>query len=154
MQVNETQLETIPAITLRVPRLQVTPLIGLLIKMKLKKASHDFTINALSLGVCMRISSLLLDINPEGLSDNDKLLQATHSLVTNHSKTITYIIALAIRNSAGEPPKWLLRYLRNNLSISDMSQALNIAVRQMQLMSFIEAVVTVKGLNILSIEPN
>ena len=154
MKINDIESPKAEPVTIRLPIINPSPFYKLLVRLKLKKNSYDFVIHRLTIGTASRISELINGINPGSLSDNAKLLQQTNALIEQHQTTIATIIALAIRNHPGNPPKSLVKYLMQNMTIANMQTALDIVIQQMDMTGFLQALVTLKGLNILSIEPN
>jgi len=122
----------------------------LLHKMKLKPTSKTFKIYPLALGAGLKISKLLLEIDPEVFK---RASESTLSLgIEQYAKiqpVMLECIALAIDNSDRPPPKRLIRFLSKNLTPKEMFRILLLVVNQLDINHFLAGLVSIRGVNLM-----
>jgi hypothetical protein len=118
-----------------------------LIKKGIKKKKRSFIIRPIYLGSLIRISRILLSIDLS--TYNAKDLNSNYEMIDRNTGHVARVIAIAIQNNKHEPDVGLMRFILNNFSTADMMSVLTVVVKQMDLLSFMSTIVSIKGMNIL-----
>jgi hypothetical protein len=106
--------------------------------------TRTYTIRPSTPGTLIRISEILLGIDYETIKEPADALKHIDDLVT--------VAALAIENRNGNPPKTLIRYLRDNLNMSELLHLSQIVVEQMRVDDFFVSMGLMRSMNILKPE--
>lgn len=126
---------------------------GILHRLGLKRKSRYFTIKPIFLGTLTAISGEILQM---GILDKKNLEENPFDFsleqVVKHREKLINIIALAIHNKPGNPPKELMKFLEHNLTVNEMLQVLNIVIRQMDVSNFIKSIISLRGMSLLNPE--
>ncbi|HZF64203.1 MAG TPA: hypothetical protein VEZ55_06960 [Chitinophagaceae bacterium] len=122
---------------------------GQLQKYRLAPTKQSFSIRPLVLGTLYRISKLLLKIDVNGFQESGTLSLA-YQLMKEHSSTVINIIGLAITNSKQLPDKKLLELIRFNLSSDECVTVLSFVLKQMEVTSFIQSIISIRGLDLIT----
>ena len=120
-------------------------------KVGLLPSKRNFNIKPLVTGVLLQISKTIEDMKPmseEGIKDRTLLEVGIDQ--AKYKDHLIKIIAYAIQNGPGEPSKQLMKFLDRNLTPREMMQVLNVVVRQMDVMSFLSSIMSVKGMSLLN----
>lgn len=108
----------------------------------------EFSITPIVFGNLVRISKLLLSIDP-GLIKGKNFLDISHHVVAAHADTIVTILAIAIQNNKYEPSSDLIKLIKYNLAAEEMYQLLAYVLDKMDLKNFISSIISIRGLNVL-----
>jgi hypothetical protein len=113
---------------------------------------RQLVIRPATLGTLARISRLLLTIDRKMLSGQD-VLEGNYLLARAHGDTLAEIVALAVHNQKGEPAAWLKRLVLEQFTQAELITAMRIILHQMDIKSFMTAIVSIRGLNLLETSP-
>ena len=108
----------------------------------------EFLIRPIVLGNLIRISKLLLTINPQAITGKN-FLDIGHKMIADHADTMAIIIAIAIQNNRHEPSAKLVAIIKNNLSSRELYELLAYVLDKMDLKNFISSIISIRGLNVL-----
>lgn len=125
---------------------------SLLHKLGLKPLKRSFNIKPLVTGTLLQISKIIEEmkvLSEETMKDRT-LLDVGVDQVNENKDHLIKIIAFAIHNGPGQPSRQLLKFLDHNLTPKEMLQVLSVAVRQMDVMSFLSSIMSVKGMSLLN----
>ncbi len=119
-----------------------------------------FMLHPIKMGTLLQIARIFITINEEQLdllNDSDKknkidnygsFLKTAFILINNDGEKLVKIIAYALYNKRGKPPKRLIRFLQENLDARELLKVLILVVRQMDVSGFLACMVSVTSLNI------
>lgn len=132
----------------------------LLQKWKLQKSKRVFVVKPLVLGSLVRISKLLLSIDnslltKELLDEKQKfqLLNVNYDLMQKHSEAMARIMAIAVTNSKAEPSEQLVNFFLYNLTPAELRKVFGVVVMQLDVVGFTSSIISVRGLNVLEVNP-
>lgn len=108
-------------------------------------ATKHFEISPLSLGTCMRISKILVDVQMMNRGTMDEIIASFQ----NNSERLAEIVAIAVVNSKTLPSQKLVHFFLYKLSPDELKSLVEIVIDQMKLEAFMITIVSVKGLNVL-----
>lgn len=111
---------------------------------KITRKKKSFTIRPLTLSQVHRISAILLDIDITDLTAN-----GIFKILKSQVKQAAEIIAIAVTESISTPSKKLIDTLYHNLDHKDLDTALTIVFQQMEVLNFINTMVSIRTLNVL-----
>lgn len=140
-KITETVLHESARYTITVKRTTILHRLGL-------KPSHVvITISPIVLGTLLKIARELSNFSFAGaevLSQKDGTVDflelGIKNIIQNNDKLVN-VIALAITNTDAEPPKKLVKFLRENLSPADGREILSLIVDKMDVMDFLACTV-------------
>lgn len=113
-------------------------------------SKKKYQMRPITLGNLIRISRLLLTINPDVEQlKKGKFLDISYHAVMNHSETIVKICAIAIKNAKADPGAALQSELRHNLTAKELMTILMIVLQQMDISAFMQSIILIRGLNVL-----
>ncbi len=118
---------------------------NILHKLNILKTSRNFIIKPLHFGTIIRMSKILIGIDEVEKLDN-YIAEGIES-ISKHANKLVEVIALAIIDSKNKPTLLLKRFILKNLSAIEINQILNIVVKQMRIMEFLQSIVLIKGLS-------
>ncbi len=137
------------ALTIEITILPKNRLHAWLQRKRILPVKKTYEIRPIVLGNLLRISSLLLSIDPKFLKGGNGLLDTGHQLASYHTDTLIQVLAIAIQNNRAEPSGSLMSLIKYNLSPREMHQLLGIVLEQMDLTNFITSIISIRGLNVL-----
>jgi hypothetical protein len=111
------------------------------------------------MGSLIRISRLVLTIDKsvlnqlKGLKNNFENTAFSHEIITNHGETLIQVVAMAIHNRKSDPPKWLVEMIRNQFAPKALLEVLMAVLRMMDTQNFTLSIISIRGLNILEMNP-
>jgi hypothetical protein len=108
----------------------------------------SFEVKPLTLSQLHRISKLIIDIDGKVQTANDIFI-----MLRDHARTCAEIVAIAVSDSRHEPSKKIVDTFFFNLDHKDMDAALNIVMKQMEVINFINTIASIKSLNVLERKP-
>lgn len=114
---------------------------------KLKSTTRTFKLYPITLGNLIRISELLLGMDGYTLGGN--YLEKSYSLMKHHSTTVAHIVAVALHNQKSPPPVSLINFLKYQLTSKELMSVLEMVLNSMDVSSFMNAIISVRGLNVL-----
>lgn len=118
-------------------------------RLGLLRKERRFVIKPLHPGTLLRISRLILDMDIDVLRDaGDDLFSKGVLSIDKHMDTMVKIIAHAIENAENEPSHRLMKYLRENLTVSEMLKIIILVTRQMDVKDFLACMVSIRNLNL------
>lgn len=124
---------------------------GILHRFGILKKERTFTINPIRLGALMRISKIFiaLDSGPVDMAaianEGDALRAGTENIV-KYTDGFAEIAAIAIENSQKQASPWLISFLRENLTASELLRLIGLVVRQMDVSDFLLCVIRTRGI--------
>lgn len=111
-----------------------------------------FKIKPINTGTVIKISKIFVRIDTsiyKKVNLNDGNLQ----IMAMHGEDLARIIAYAIVNRERSPSKWLIKFILNNFSAKEVLAVLAIVLKQMDLENFMKSIISVKGINVLTVSP-
>lgn len=123
-----------------------------LMKKGWKATKKNFKITPIVFGNLLRISNLLLTIDPQKRKDGQGFLDISYKLIAAHADTLVEILAIAIQNTKQDPSPQLMTLLRHNLTPKEMITLLGMILEKMDLKNFIISISSIRGLNVLESE--
>lgn len=131
---------------------------GWLQKWNILPKKKTFVLHPIFLGSLTRISKLLLSIELKipvnGQGDARELLQANYESIVQHTDKLATIVAIAIHNKKSSPPASLVRFITWNFTSQEMLAVVTLVLQQMDLVSFMKSIISIRGLNVLAIPEN
>jgi len=118
---------------------------NILHRMKILKTVRKFTIKPLHYGTIIRISGIIHNID-EVEKLNNYVTEGIESIHKNANK-IVEVIAFAITDTKSEPSIFLKNFIKWNLTPIELQTLLNIIIKQMRIIEFLQSIILVKGLN-------
>jgi hypothetical protein len=117
-------------------------------KCRLLSDEKVFLIHPITLGNMIRISRLLLQVDPEAYNQ-EKLIDSNYKIIEQYGETIATVIATAIHNQREEPPRSLVRFIMYHFTAWDLMRVLVIVVQQMDLSNFMHTIISIRNMNII-----
>lgn len=152
MIIDAQELPKHDTITLQIEISPVNYVHRLLQRWNILPKHRRFVFNPLVLCCVSKISGLIVNIDTR-LLDKDNVLTGNHELITHHSHDIAVIIASALTNSDRQPKKSMVSFIERNFTPIEILNTLQIVLIQMDIATWLSAIVKLKGLNILQMEP-
>lgn len=121
---------------------------ALLQKARLLPVQKKYPITHITIGNLLRISKILLGIGAN-VFDSNNLLQSNYRSIADDGKALAHIVAIAIKNKKQEPTEKEVAFIEHNFTAKELMDVLAVVIGQMDLTSFMSAIILVKGLNIL-----
>lgn len=90
------------------------------------------------------IAETLPDLNGD-INTLEDLTSVLFPLAKKHTKDKCYLLACFIHNKSTEPPKWLIKYIYDNIDGDDLFEYIRLCLTQGGLMSFINATLLIRG---------
>lgn len=120
---------------------------------KTVRVTRDFEIRPLTLGSLIRISKIILDIDPDILKQ-DSVLQAVYKIADQHARQLARVVAIAFTNTKAEPPESLVDFIEDNISVKQLREVIQVIIIKMDVTSFISSIVSIRGINLLTMKTN
>lgn len=105
-------------------------------------------LHGITLGTLIRVSEILLDVDTESFNLAE-MPQSGFKSITKDGRNLARCVALCIHNKRSEPPEHLVEFILDNFTTSELFRTVGLVINQMDLMSFITTIVSIKGVNIL-----
>lgn len=121
---------------------------GLLQKTRVMPVQKKYAIAHITIGNLLRISKILLGIGAN-VFDSSNLLQSNYQSIADDGRALAHIVAIAIKNKKQEPSEKEVDFIQHNFTAKELMDVLAVVIGQMDLTSFMSAIILVKGLNIL-----
>jgi hypothetical protein len=118
-----------------------------------KRTKRKFIIKPASLATLVNISNEFLDVDVD-LSDRSNILKIIQQLAVKESYRLAKTIAYAIHNSRDEPPKELIDFVYYNFEVAELQKVVAIVLEKISYGSFLNSIVSIKGMNILETSLN
>jgi hypothetical protein len=135
---------------LRVDILYPNRLQRFLMFFRLMKPYKTFKIYAACMASMIRISKLLLDIDPECFKEKDSFLRANWQVMNDSGRALCEVIAIAIKNKEEEPTEQEILFFLNNLTAAEVKGILNIILHKINVQDFMFSIVSVTGMNLIN----
>lgn len=113
-------------------------------RIKLLPGERSFQLTQCSLGSLIRITKLLSSIN----MDFETAFTDFYKTAEQFGPTIVRVVAAAIHNRRSEPPGWLLHFVEENVSPSELADIFGVVLKQLRVEDFIKSIILVKGLTL------
>lgn len=111
------------------------------------KEERDLVISGATAGTLYRISAIINKLKTKSeLQGNDR----HYFILEANTKQMVEIIALAIHNKPGDPPKWLYDALFNQFSIEQLYEIFKIVYGRLDVATFFAIMGSVREINILN----
>lgn len=120
-----------------------------LMRWKTVKVTREFEIRPLTLGSLIRISRIILDINPE-IFKSETVLEAVYGLADKHGRELSKVVAIAFTNARMEPAESLITFIQESITAKQLREVLSVIIRQMDVRSFMSSIVSIRGINLLT----
>lgn len=111
------------------------------------KENRDLVIEGVTLGTLYRMSAI---INQMKTKTEKKGLDAIFHVVETNSNQIVEIIALAIHNKKGDPPKWLFDALNYEFTFEQLTKIFNRIYGRLDVQGFFGIMGSIREINILN----
>jgi len=115
---------------------------------RVREKKKSFVVRPLTPSQLQRISKLIIDIDIDEIT-----IARVFHLLRDHARTCAEIVAIAVSESREEPSDELIDLFFHNLDHADMDTALKIVLQQMEVVNFINTIVSIKSLNVLERKP-
>jgi hypothetical protein len=122
---------------------------ALLQKYGLKPKVRTLTIHPIVMGNLIRISKLLIDIDMT-VFDLKQLLESNYQAMAKYGDHVVQVVAIAVHNGKSEPPRELVEFIRYNFTSHELLAVLGLVAKQMNVMSFMSSIISIKGMNVLT----
>ncbi|MBC9913188.1 hypothetical protein [Chitinophaga varians] len=122
------------------------------IRMRILPATKRFEIRPATLGTMIRISQLLLEIDPNIFKSEGTALDSNYQLYGAHGDNIARVVAAAIENREAVPSEKLVAFIKNNLSASELMAVIKIVLQQLNVMGFMSTIISLRGMSLLNTE--
>jgi hypothetical protein len=116
----------------------------------LAPVKRQLVIRPITLGNLVRISKILLGMDVQGKLDQNNVLESNYQLITDNAHHLAGIVAIAVHNQRSEPPASLVRFIEHHFTSRELQHTVNIVLKQMDLLSFMNTIISVKGLTVMS----
>lgn len=129
---------------------------GLIQKIGLKR-ERKFIIYPIYMGTMLRISSLLVDVELQDITeetDDIEILQIGIKAISENADKAARIVALAVTNSEKEPDERLIKFFKHNLTSAEFVKILTKALQQMDIKSFLSFMVSIKKVSLMETVKN
>ena len=111
------------------------------------KRKRVFSIRPIVLGNLIRISKILLKIDPNAL-DQSQMIASNYALMMERGDQIAEVIAIALQNNKYEADRWLVDFVKENFSSIEIYTVLMIVRAQMHVQPFMTSIILIRGLNV------
>ncbi|RPE05556.1 hypothetical protein EGT74_24545 [Chitinophaga lutea] len=120
------------------------------IKLGWLKAKRKFEIRPATLGSVMKISRLMLEIEP--VKDGTSPIAANYQLLSQHGERLAEVIGQAITNTEAGPSKSLVRFIRENMTGSEILTVTIVVMKQLNVSNFLSTITLMRGVSLLKPE--
>jgi len=120
---------------------------NLLHKMHILKTKRTFVLKPLYYGTLIRMSKILMEIEKIQSKEGSDLLAEGIDHIAKHADKMVDAIAIAVVNRERKPSWILKRFIKNNLTTTEIFELLNIVAHQMRIMEYLRSIVLIKGLS-------
>ncbi len=117
-----------------------------------KPKEKEFRVEKLCLGSLIRISKILLSIDTE-MFKQGSFVENCMKVMAGKGDLMAEIIAIAIVNRKTSPSKSLINLIMEEFTSADMLTALSVVIKQMDITSFMNSIISIKGTNLLEMSP-
>jgi hypothetical protein len=124
----------------------------LLQKWGIRPVKRVFEFTPITTGNLIRISRILLRIDPD-IMDAKRLLESTYKALATHGDDICEVVAIAIANSKAGPSKSLVSLVRDEFTPKELLSVLSLTLNRMNVSDFVNSIILMRGLNVLESEP-
>ncbi|WP_018629186.1 hypothetical protein [Niabella aurantiaca] len=101
-----------------------------------------------------RIQNRLADLDETPFHNNEPLALVFSKMITAHYEDIVYCIAVLLSHPRKEPTKWLIDFVKTELSHEQYAQILNIAYRDSDMVPFVNGIILMKGISLNKVNPS
>ncbi|MBU7577197.1 MAG: hypothetical protein KAF40_03970 [Flavihumibacter sp.] len=120
---------------------------------KTKRVTREFEIRPLTLGSLIRISRIILSIDPE-IFNKERILEALYGAADKHGTELARVVAIAFTNSRREPADSLISFIQESITTPQLKEVLGVIILQMDVRSFMSSIVSIRGMNLLTMKTN
>lgn len=114
-----------------------------------KPKKKTFDLHRINMGTLIRISRILLDIDVS-IFDKNNLLESNYRAIDQYGEKLAECVALCIHNKKSEVPHSLVQMVLTSFTTAELSRVLSIVLKQMDVASFMNSIISIKGANILA----
>jgi len=126
------------------------PLHSFLQKIGWMPIKRRLVINPITLGNLVRISKILLEMDLAGRVDIKNILESNFKLIVENGDRMATVIAIAVHNDRSEPPAALVRFIKTHFTSRETYAAVTVVLKMMDLKSFMNTIISVKGMTVMS----
>lgn len=119
-------------------------------KVGLLPAKRSFMIRPATLGNMIRISKLLLQIDSDVYKKDASALESNYRAYDQYGDILAEVVAAAITNSPAGPGRNLIRFIRDNLTASELLTISGVVIRQLDLLNFMTTIISIRGVSLLN----
>ncbi|GAA0561537.1 hypothetical protein [Chitinophaga japonensis] len=119
-------------------------------KVGLLPAKRSFQIRPATLGNMIRISKLLLQIDGDVYKKDASALESNYRAYEQYGDVLAEVVAAAITNSPSGPGRNLVRFIRDNLTASELLTISGVVIRQLDLLNFMSTIISIRGVSLLN----
>lgn len=120
---------------------------------KTVRVTREFEIKPLTLGSLIRISKIILDIDPD-LFNQERVLEAIYEAIDEHGPELARVVAIAFTNSRREPAESLVSFIQESITTKQLREVITVIIMQMDVRSFMTSIVSIRGINLLTMKTN
>lgn len=117
--------------------------------LRLMNRYKTFELRAACLGTMIRVSKLMLNIDPECFREKDSFLRANWQVMQDSGRDLCRIIAIAVKNGKNLPTEKEVDFFVNNLTSQEVKGIINIILSKINVSDFMISIVSVTGMDIL-----
>lgn len=114
-----------------------------------KPKKKTFDLHRINMGTLIRISRILLSVDIS-IFDKSNLLESNYRAIDQYGDKLAECVALCIHNKKSEVPRSLVLMVLANFTTAELYRVLSIVLKQMDIASFMNSIISIKGANILA----
>jgi len=118
---------------------------NILHRLKILPTEKTFIVKPLYYGTIIRMSKIIIQI--EKLEKVENHVIEGIEYISKYANMMIDIITIALTNSKLMPPIFLKRFIKNNLTATEVFELLNIVAVQMRTVEFLQSIILIKGMN-------
>lgn len=117
--------------------------------LNIKPKEKIFHVRPLCLGSLIKISRVMLGMDISVLKDIN-VMESSYRAIAGHADAMIRVVAIALVNREEDPPQDLLDLVRREFTSKDLATTLSVILSQMNISSFLNTIISVRGLNVLA----
>lgn len=117
------------------------------------KERREYFLRPLTIGSFIRISKLVLPVDLGIIKDKKSILDIGYYAYKEHGSILVKIAAIALTNTKEEPTEEFEKLIEHNVSASELLIIYAAVIRMMDVNSFISSIISIRGVNLLEMNP-